>query len=107
VPRLNWFADPARVFVRPGSSGNFPSAAVCTFHARGGQLRPHLWAPPPHIATPRARHRSEARPPSAPRTGPIQCSAITWQALTYVCFGEARGRRLPSLLAPKSGSVSS
>ena len=97
MPRLNWFADPARVFVRPGSSGNFPSAAVCTFHARGGQLRPHLWAPPPH-----SPHRG-------PVTGPRRAlpRQSHWQVLTYVCFGEARGRRLPSLLAPKSGSVSS
>jgi len=64
VPRLNWFADPARVFVRPGSSGNFPSAAVCTFHARGGQLRPHLWAPPPH-----SPHRGPSPVRGAPSLG--------------------------------------
>ena len=48
-----------------------PARRFGTFTPARGQLRPHLWAPPPHIATPRARHRSEARLPSAPRTAPI------------------------------------
>jgi hypothetical protein len=58
VPRLNRLADPVRVFVPPGFLATPPARRFGTFHARPRTAAPHLWAPPPHIATPRAHHRA-------------------------------------------------
>jgi hypothetical protein len=101
VPRLNWSADPVRVLC--------PARVLLVELSRPRRTA----APPPMGAT------AGTLPHRGPVTGPrralprhpeqrlFNVPRSHWQAFTYVYFGEARGRRLPSLLAPKSGSISS
>ena len=60
MPRLNWFADPARVFVLSGFFWKLPRRGGLELSGPPRTCTP-TYGPPLHIATPRARHRATGR----------------------------------------------